>query len=492
MGSFSSLRVRILLLAFLSGAISVTAAGVSLLRVSDVSRVLDGVNRVGVPLGRFITQLERDAENYRSEGERRFAQSQWSRSGWEPKPIPQWVMEVLASGISRSKSLLNTEGTRVPSEIEHRWGLVLTEIEKAHQIAITHSQDLARVLGHLHAKPSDQTMLRDASVLYPKWVASQANFTGKVAGAARDLDSWVRESFTMADKKMEELRLGLGIVLATACLVACVLLLLSYKAIRGTAEREREMVRQLHVAESLAAVGRLSAQVAHEVRNPLHSIGLEAELGLELASKSGNIPLKQSLLSILDSVERLEKVTESYLKLARPSRERRESLDLVGVLEATLATYANACESAQVKVEWERESGKTFICEGDPGLLEQALGNLFRNSLQSLDRPGTDSKTIRWKLETSENNKIKIRIEDSGPGLSSEVRKRLFEPFVTTRADGTGLGLAFVRKVALEHSGDVEYRPSDKLGGACFEITLPRIQTHERKEIGDAHTNLIG
>ena len=147
---------------------------------------------------------------------------------------------------------------------------------------------------------------------------------------------------------------------------------------------EVDLQERLRRAENLAAVGRMSAQVAHEVRNPLHSIGLEAEMAGEMAARLGNLALKQSLHSILASVDRLQKITENYLKLSRLSDGQKTIVDLGEVLESVLATYAPVCEAQGVRVDWTREPRSSLQIWADRDLLEQVLGNLFRNSFKLL------------------------------------------------------------------------------------------------------------
>lgn len=240
---------------------------------------------------------------------------------------------------------------------------------------------------------------------------------------------------------------------------------------------EIDLQERLRRAENLAAVGRMSAQVAHEVRNPLHSIGLEAEMAVELASRHGNVNLKQSLQSILSSVDRLQKITENYLKLSRLSDGQKAGVDLGDVLESVLATYAPVCEAQGVRVEWRRESQCSFKVWADQDLLEQVLGNLFRNSLQALEgwNPTQTSlqRMICWSLGNTESGRVWLRIEDNGPGISFEIKERLFTPFVTTRAQGTGLGLSFIKKVLEDHGGMIRNIDRTLGEGACFELTLP-------------------
>jgi len=248
---------------------------------------------------------------------------------------------------------------------------------------------------------------------------------------------------------------------------------------------ERRLADRLRHAENLASIGRLSAQVAHEVRNPLHSIGLEAELALDSIEKGkGQSPqLKQAFQSILTSVERLEGVTESYLKLARPgafvslgrgadSRASGNKVDLGECLESVLATYGPQLEASRIRVDWKRTGnpGPTPVTT-DGHSLEQAIGNLLKNSIEALLEGEIEAPEIRFELENRADRHALLAIEDNGPGISPTLRDRLFTPFVTGRAQGTGLGLSFVKK-AIEDAGG-EVRVARKARGARFELLLP-------------------
>jgi nitrogen fixation/metabolism regulation signal transduction histidine kinase len=244
---------------------------------------------------------------------------------------------------------------------------------------------------------------------------------------------------------------------------------------------EMDLQERLRRAENLAAVGRMSAQVAHEVRNPLHSIGLEAEMAAEMAARLGNINLRQSLQSILGSVDRLQKITENYLKLSRLSDGQKSCVDLGEILESVLAIYSPVCEVQCVQVDWNREVGSSLKVWADHDLMEQVLGNLLRNSLQALEgeRPLGQPSKILWNLGNTEAGLLWLRIEDNGPGIADEVKNRLFTPFVTTRAQGTGLGLSFIKQVVEDHGGTIQLRESSFGQGACFEMRLPLLEFKE-------------
>lgn len=241
---------------------------------------------------------------------------------------------------------------------------------------------------------------------------------------------------------------------------------------------EFDLQERLRRAENLAAIGRMSAQVAHEVRNPLHSIGLEAEMAAETAARLGNPGLKQSLQSILLSVDRLQKITENYLKLSRLSDGEKREVDLNDVLESVLATYATVCEAQGVQVDWKRQERSVLKVWGDADLLEQIFGNLFRNALQALEgrSEANTSPQISWLMGNAESGAVWVLIRDNGPGIPESVRNKLFTPFVTTRAQGTGLGLSFVKKVMEDHGGSIRLREEGGASGSCFELIFPSVE----------------
>ncbi|MBL7713989.1 MAG: GHKL domain-containing protein [Bdellovibrionales bacterium] len=242
---------------------------------------------------------------------------------------------------------------------------------------------------------------------------------------------------------------------------------------------ELELSERLRNAEQFAAVGRLSAQVAHEIRNPLHSMGLEAELALEqLPKQPETLEVRQSLQSIQASIERLAKITENYLKLSRLSSGKKSRMDLGQVVEEVLALYSPMLQAQKIQMDWARTGtqaeGAYFWIQGDQDLLEQALGNLIKNSMQALQETEESHRKIRVGLDF-QDHKCCVRIEDSGPGLPQEVESRLFSPYVTTKANGTGLGLSFVKHAVEEQGGTVHYSRSKDLGGASFEWRIPAV-----------------
>ncbi len=264
--------------------------------------------------------------------------------------------------------------------------------------------------------------------------------------------------------------------------------------------QEMELRDRLRSAEQLAAIGRLTAQVAHDVRNPLHSIGLEAEMALEQAERILSLEgatrlrskndLSHSLHSIQESVARLEKVTEGYLKLSRPADPNavRLSCDLRAVVETVVAIYASHCASLGIQVDWSFKVSGDARVAGDPQWIEQALGNLFKNSVQALTESKVAEKRITITLRDLESGRLSLELEDTGPGIPDSVEKQLFEPFVTTRASGTGLGLSFVLRVAQDTQSEIRYKKA-QAGGARFEWLFQRAlaQAAESRTLDGSH-----
>jgi signal transduction histidine kinase len=235
------------------------------------------------------------------------------------------------------------------------------------------------------------------------------------------------------------------------------------------AQKQEELVR----AERLAAVGKVSAQVAHEIRNPLSSIGLNVEM-LEEQISQAKFPAeseakesKELLASVTREVDRLTEITEDYLRLARLPNPALRAENVVNVLEGVLSFSREELERAKVTVERKFEAPDLEVL-ADEGQLRQVFVNLVRNSREAMIDGGTLTVAAQVK-----NGAVEVRVADTGPGLSSEARARLFEPFFSTKEGGTGLGLSLSKQIVQAHHGKLEADPS-VTKGTTFVVTLPR------------------
>jgi PAS domain S-box-containing protein len=222
-------------------------------------------------------------------------------------------------------------------------------------------------------------------------------------------------------------------------------------------------------SERFATIGRMSAMVAHEIRNPLSSIGLNTELLEEEITeriKDTNGEPLELLHSISREVERLTEVTEEYLKFARLPKPNLLNENINKILENLLQFIEGEFKEANIEIISNFESQLSRI-PADARQLRQALLNLIRNSAESMPNGGTLTITT----EQSES-RVVLQLEDTGAGISQESIDRIFEPFFSTREGGTGLGLALTHQIVSDHGGSIVC--SSTVGkGTCFTIELP-------------------
>ncbi len=246
------------------------------------------------------------------------------------------------------------------------------------------------------------------------------------------------------------------------------------------AEREGRLSAQredLARAERLATLGHMAARMAHEVRNPLSSIGLNAEL-LEEELRAGHDfdrrEARELLEAIASEVERLRQVTETYLTRARRVPLTREGTDL-GQLVRRLVDFARS-ELEQRQVVASVQSPPDAVAEIDTRMVRQALWNLVRNGWEAMPGGGNLWLEVRRRQAEGPGGMVDwlvIAVEDSGAGIAEEARPRLFEPFFTTKEAGTGVGLALVAEIASAHGGKVVVASPERGHGARFEMWVP-------------------
>jgi signal transduction histidine kinase len=227
-------------------------------------------------------------------------------------------------------------------------------------------------------------------------------------------------------------------------------------------EREHRLIR----SERLATVGRMAAHITHEIRNPLASLGLNVELlGDEVGTD--NQEARRLVTSIGNEVDRLSEITETYLRFVRLPKPKLERLDLGAV--ATSVLEFSGGELAQANITWDikLEPGWPEVV-ADESQLRQALLNLVRNAKEAMAGGGR----LQIEVGRAGDGQVRLVFADSGPGISPENLAQIFEPFFSTKAKGTGLGLALVQQIVSEHGGRIEV-DCPPGGGTRFTILLP-------------------
>lgn len=244
---------------------------------------------------------------------------------------------------------------------------------------------------------------------------------------------------------------------------------------RSLAEREAQLAQKQEAllrAERLAAAGRVSAQVAHEVRNPLSSIGLNVELlgdQLEAARFPGDddaAEARRLLAAVTREVDRITDLTEEYLKLARLPAPVLRRDDLVAIVQGVVGFSREELERSQVTVALTALAEPVHV-QADEGQLRQVFLNLFRNAREAMTSGGALTVTV-----ARDGGDAVVRVEDTGPGLPREVRARLFEPFFSTKARGSGIGLSLSRQIVEAHGGQIGIDESVQQGTA-FVMRFP-------------------
>lgn len=231
-------------------------------------------------------------------------------------------------------------------------------------------------------------------------------------------------------------------------------------------------------AEKLAAIGSLAAGVAHEIRNPLSSIKAAATFFGQQFDKGSDAARMSEIM--IQEVERLNRAVTQLLEYARPSQLDAREVDLPVLVARSLELVRQDAQARGVTVSLD-VSQAPATARLDPDRLIQALLNLYLNAIQAMESGG--ELTVR--SEKSGQGAVRITVTDTGPGLPFDDAQRVFDPYVTTKARGAGLGLAIVQKIVEAHHGEVDVR-STPGQGASFSITLPLSPPSDSPEQEDA------
>ncbi len=222
--------------------------------------------------------------------------------------------------------------------------------------------------------------------------------------------------------------------------------------------------------ESLAAFAKLASHVAHEVRNPLSSIMLNTELLEEEAAKCGCGHASEAaalIASIKKEAERLQHLTDEYLAFARPPRPATAHQSLNAVAEELAHLVREEARRSGITVETRLSHGCPCALI-DPHQIKQAVLNLVRNAMQAM--PGGGRLTI--STDVLADGGVVLNVDDTGPGVPEELRCQIFEPFFTSKPEGTGLGLPLAAHIVRDHEGEIDFGPAPR-GGTRFTIKLP-------------------
>lgn len=234
---------------------------------------------------------------------------------------------------------------------------------------------------------------------------------------------------------------------------------------------ERERIRN----DQMAALGQLAAGLAHELRNPLTAM----KTIVDAARRGGGVSVDGRDLAVLsEEIARLDDALQSFLDYARPPKIAKCPVDLGTIADKTRQLLAGRADQQSILISIEQPKGPVVI-HADPEQLRQVLLNLMLNAFDAI---GHDGK-VTVGIAPGKQGEAVITVADSGSGIPQAVGKRLFEPFVSTKESGTGLGLTICRRIVEDHGGRIEAADNPS-GGAVFTVWLPMVGSNDADALG--------
>lgn len=224
--------------------------------------------------------------------------------------------------------------------------------------------------------------------------------------------------------------------------------------------------KQIRWKENLAALGEMSAGIAHEFKNALATISGYAQM---IHNEAPSADAQECSGKIIEQTRALTHVVTEFLRFARPLELAQEDFDLAAIVKQVADEIAGVVNSVSIRTD-----GFFGEVAGDAGLLKQALLNLIRNAAEAASSNGHPGEVTILGFEEGHGEKRwqRVIVRDNGPGIDAGNLEKIFVPFFTTKSTGTGLGLPVVQKIALQHGGRVEAR-NQPTGGAEFDLWLP-------------------
>jgi signal transduction histidine kinase len=242
-----------------------------------------------------------------------------------------------------------------------------------------------------------------------------------------------------------------------------------YEAERTAIEQLRAAQQQLVQTERLAALGEMSAKIAHEVNNPLGIIKNYIHLLKRMSGGKQEVDEYTEILS--QEIDRIANIVGQLREFQRPVRMELEEVDVRRVLDDTLVLTERQLRSEHIKVERKWERGP-YTVNGSADALRQVFLNIIINARSAMEGGGTLTVSMERR-----DDQIVILFCDTGPGIPPSIVPKIFEPFFTTKGDkGTGLGLSVCHGIIKSHHGSIRYK--DGGPGGCFEIVLPLLNGH--------------
>lgn len=227
------------------------------------------------------------------------------------------------------------------------------------------------------------------------------------------------------------------------------------------------MRKRLAATERIAARREIARRVAHEIKNPLAPIRAAVETLRRLRARQDpafDEYFDEATRTVLDEVARISNIVSEFTRFARLPPPNPAPMDLVDAVRKVVAFYSNSRPQIELFAE------PLPLVTADRDQLVQVMTNLVQNAIDACE--GVAEPRVRVSVMPLPGERVELRVSDNGPGVTLEMRERLFEPYATSKEKGTGLGLAIVHRIVVEHGGEIQHRDAPG-GGAEFEIVLP-------------------
>jgi signal transduction histidine kinase len=230
-------------------------------------------------------------------------------------------------------------------------------------------------------------------------------------------------------------------------------------------------IQQTHNAEKLAAVGKLAASVAHEIRNPL--IAVKLWLTSIQKKKSDDEELCRNLGMMSDEITRLDGLVRDFLEFSRPRALNIEPIQISALLDETLDLVGHRYEGGQINLV-RKYSAEIPPIMGDWKQLKQIFINLMNNAAEAMPEGGEIRVLASYVHDIDARPMVLVRVQDTGSGIAENIQQRLFEPFFTTKECGTGLGLCIAAGIMTRHGGRLVLESSNERG-TTFAVWIPAV-----------------
>jgi PAS domain S-box-containing protein len=234
--------------------------------------------------------------------------------------------------------------------------------------------------------------------------------------------------------------------------------------------KTKDLEHLLTIQDKMASLGRVAAGMAHEIRNPLSGINIYLNTLKKLHHKNGSEEKVEQIIGQVQSASnRIESVIRRVMDFAKPGEPKLTLIDLN--LPVTEAINLSAVAMRKSGIVLEKVLSENLpMCKADPTLIEEMVLNLLNNAAGAMKPMAAGKKIV--VTSSVEGGGIILTVSDSGPGIASEIKDKIFDPYFTTKSEGTGIGLSISHRIVTDHGGSLTVSDSE-LGGAEFRIKIP-------------------